>query len=65
MLDYYNSLGYRDAQIIANTTINAPKGNLNVDLKVDEGRKYYFGNIVWKGNAKYSDSIPQSLFGNQ
>lgn len=57
VLDYYNSLGYRDAQIIADTTINTPKGNLNVDLKVDEGRKYYFGNIVWKGNAKYSDSI--------
>jgi outer membrane protein insertion porin family len=57
VLDYYNSLGYRDAQIIADTPINTPKGNLNVDLKVDEGRKYYFGNIVWKGNAKYSDSI--------
>ena len=47
VLDYYNSLGYRDAQIIADTTINTPKGNLNVDLKVDEGRKYYFGNIVY------------------
>ncbi len=32
-------------------------GNMNVDLKVDEGKKYYFGNITWKGNAKYSDSI--------
>ena len=57
VLDYYNSLGYRDAQIISDTTINTDAGNINVDLKVDEGRKYYFGNIFWKGNAKYSDSI--------
>ena len=47
MLEYYNSLGFRDAGIIETDTqyINN-KGHLNVDLKVDEGqqilfRKYY------------------------
>ena len=65
VLDYYNSLGFRDAQIIADTSIYTKGGNLNVDLKVDEGRKYYFGNIVWKGNAKYSDSILNVLLGIQ
>ena len=30
---------------------------LYVDLKVSEGRKYYFGNITWKGNSKFSDSV--------
>ena len=44
VLNYYNSLGYRDAQIIADTTIRTESGNMNVDLKVDEGRRYYFGN---------------------
>ncbi len=57
VLNYYNSQGYRDAQIISDTTIATQKGNMNVDLKVDEGKKYYFGNIAWKGNAKYGDSI--------
>ncbi len=57
VLDFYNSLGYRDAQIVDDTTINTQKGNMNVDLRVDEGRRYYFGNIAWKGNAKYSDSL--------
>ena len=57
VLNYYNSQGYRDAQIIADTTISTQKGNMNVDLKVDEGKKYYFGNITWKGNAKYGDSL--------
>lgn len=57
LLDYYNSLGYRDAMIVADTQVYNKKGNLNVDIKVSEGRKYYFGNIAWRGNTKYSDSI--------
>ncbi len=64
VLDYYNSLGYRDAQIVADTLLEIKKtGNVNVDLKVDEGRKYYFGNITWKGNAKYPDSVLNLILG--
>ncbi len=63
VLEYYNSLGYRDAAIIADTQYYTESGNLNVDLKVSEGRKYYFGNIAWKGNTKYSDSLLNALLG--
>ncbi|KIC94778.1 BamA/OMP85 family outer membrane protein [Flavihumibacter solisilvae] len=63
VLEYYNSLGYRDAGIIADTQYYTKKGNLNIDLKVDEGRRYYFGNITWRGNTKYSDSILNVLLG--
>jgi len=63
ILDYYNSMGYRDAQIVADTQYTTANGNLNVDLKVDEGRRYYFGNINWKGNAKYSDSVLNVILG--
>ncbi|MBL0233668.1 MAG: outer membrane protein assembly factor [Chitinophagaceae bacterium] len=63
ILDYYNSLGYRDAQIIGDTIISTRSGNINVDLKVDEGKRYYFGNITWKGNAKYKDSILNIILG--
>lgn len=64
VLDYYNSQGYRDAVIVADTAITLTKtGNLNLDIKVDEGRRYYFGNIAWKGNAKYSDSVLNMLLG--
>ena len=57
ILNYYNSRGYRDAQIVKDTLFYDSTGNLNVDIKVNEGRKYYFGNMVWKGNTKYPDSI--------
>ncbi len=63
VLDYYNSIGYRDAQILEDTTINTPSGNLNVDLKVQEGRRYYFGNITWKGNSKFTDSLLNARLG--
>jgi len=63
VLDYYNSMGYRDAQIVADTQYRTDGGNLNVDLKINEGRRYYFGNIVWKGNAKYSDSLLNVILG--
>jgi outer membrane protein insertion porin family len=63
VLEYYNSLGYRDAQIVADTQYYNDKGNLNIALKVNEGRQYYFGNIYWKGNTKYGDSILNILLG--
>ncbi|HYJ39072.1 MAG TPA: POTRA domain-containing protein [Chitinophagaceae bacterium] len=63
ILEYYNSLGFRDATIVADTQMPIENGNLNLEIKVSEGRKYYFGNIAWKGNTKYSDSTLVFLLG--
>lgn len=56
VLDYYNSLGFRDA-VIVKDTVYSEDGGLDVAIKVNEGDKYYFGDITWKGNTKYSDSV--------
>ncbi|MGN6402722.1 MAG: BamA/OMP85 family outer membrane protein [Flavisolibacter sp.] len=63
VLDYYNSLGYRDAQIVDTALYYNKSGNLQVDIKVNEGDKYYFGDIAWKGNTKYSDSLLTAFLG--
>ena len=63
ILTYLNSQGFRDAQIVADTQYMNNKGNLNVDLRVKEGNRYVFGNMTWRGNTKYSDSV-LSLFLN-
>ena len=63
ILDYYNSLGHRDAAIEKDTLFYNSRGNLNIDIKVNEGRKYYFGDIVWRGNTKYSDSTLTMILG--
>jgi outer membrane protein insertion porin family len=57
LLNYYNSLGFRDAVIEKDTVYHNAAGNLNIDMQLKEGRKYYFGNITWRGNTKYPDSI--------
>ncbi|HVG13805.1 MAG TPA: POTRA domain-containing protein, partial [Chitinophagaceae bacterium] len=61
LLAQYNALGYRDAQIESDTMYYNKEGNLNIDVKVSEGRKYYFGNIAWKGNSQYSDSLLNAI----
>jgi outer membrane protein insertion porin family len=63
ILDYYNSLGYRDAMIEADTQYYNAKGQLNISLKVNEGRRYYFGKMTWKGNTKYPDSLLSQILG--
>ncbi|MFM1963414.1 MAG: hypothetical protein RLZZ172_2259, partial [Bacteroidota bacterium] len=63
VLEYYNSLGYRDAAIESDTQYYDAKGRLNISMKVSEGSKYYFGKMTWKGNTKYPDSILNMILG--
>jgi len=63
IINYYNSIGYRDASITEDTVYKNPDQNLNIDIRVNEGKKYYFGDIMWSGNTKYSDSTLSSVLG--
>lgn len=63
VVDYYNSQGFRDAGIVEDVKVPNSAGNLDVYIKVNEGHKYYFGNMVWRGNTKYSDSVLNLLLG--
>ncbi|MBC7398722.1 MAG: outer membrane protein assembly factor BamA [Mucilaginibacter sp.] len=47
--------GYRDAAVISDTVTKHDYETVDVKIKVYEGRKYYFGNIKWSGNARYSN----------
>lgn len=49
----YNSKGYRDARISKDTVYFVKKNRVNIDVTIEEGNKYYFGDIKWFGNAKY------------
>lgn len=62
IIDYYNSIGYRDAAIEADT-VYQEKAGLDVAIKLKEGERYYFGNLTWKGNTKYTDSILSVMLG--
>ncbi len=50
----YNERGYRDAKIINDTIYTFNDKTINIHITLDEGSKYYFRNISWLGNTKYS-----------
>ena len=62
IIDFYKEKGYRDARIISDTVIT--NDNL-IKLKIDinEGKKYYFGDINFLGNTVYSDDQLSKLLG--
>jgi len=51
----YNSMGYRDARIIADTIRRNDDNTINVEIWMEEGPKYYVRKISWVGNTKYND----------
>jgi outer membrane protein insertion porin family len=46
--------GYRDAELLSDSVFKTGENTVGVKIKLFEGHKYYFGNIKWSGNAKYS-----------
>ena len=62
IVDFYKEKGYRDARIISDTVItNDNSIKLNIDI--NEGKKYYFGDIKFLGNTVYSDDQLSKLLG--
>lgn len=49
----YNQKGYRDARIVKDTVYFVEPNRVAIDIKIDEGHKYYFGKFKWYGNTKY------------
>lgn len=59
----YNEKGFRDAKIVKDTIYRVDDKHLNIDIIVDEGHKYYFRNITWIGNSKYSNKDLSNVLG--
>ncbi|TEB45630.1 outer membrane protein assembly factor BamA [Flavobacterium circumlabens] len=60
----YKEKGYRDARIIYDSvTYNKEKNMLAIKIKMEEGNKYYFGNIKFLGNTVYSDQLLNRYLG--
>lgn len=49
--------GYRDAHIISDSVYRIDEKNLGIHIWIEEGKQYFFRNIEWRGNTKYSDSL--------
>lgn len=53
----YNEQGFRNAKIVSDSVYlitDKGKQKLIVELDIQEGQKFYFRNITWVGNTKYT-----------
>ena len=62
LIKYYNSLGFRDARVLSDSVWRNDKG-FNINVKLNEGKKYYIGNVSFIGNTSYTTDALQKLLG--
>ena len=65
LIEFYKENGFRDARIIKDTLLRNDKVSNSIVLKLDieEGKKYYFGDIDFIGNTVYSNNSLQQILG--
>ncbi len=62
IIDKYNELGYRDAQIISDSVVSFDDKSVDIYLTLEEGNKYYLRNVSWVGNTVYTaDQLDNAL----
>ncbi len=65
LIKYYNNIGFRDAQITSDSVWREKDGDIKIHMKINEGRRYYFRNIAWKGNSIYESQVLTQVLGIQ
>lgn len=60
----YKEKGYRDARVVSESVVYDKQTNkINIDVNIEEGQKYYFGDIRFLGNTVYTDQVLNSILG--
>lgn len=59
----YNSKGYRDAKIVSDTVQQVKRKRVKIKIEIKEGRQYYFGDITWVGNTKFTNEELDRILG--
>ncbi|MES2455570.1 MAG: outer membrane protein assembly factor BamA [Bacteroidota bacterium] len=55
--------GYMDAVILKDSLYQYNEKSIGLKIDLFEGPKYYFGNITWAGNAKYTTADLEKVLG--
>lgn len=66
VIDAYKEKGYRDARITSEAAVYDPKkNNVAIDINLEEGKKYYIGELRFIGNSEYPDKYLRNVLGVQ
>ena len=63
LINYFKEKGYRNARIISDSVINNKDNSLTINIDVEEGNRYYFGDIKFLGNSIYNNFQLQQVLG--
>lgn len=63
LIEWYNGAGYRDASVVSDSVYRVDDKHVNLVLKLEEGRKYFFRNIAWTGNYLYPSKTLSAVLG--
>ena len=55
LMEFFKEKGYRDARIIKDTLVLNEDNTLSINFDIDEGNRYYFGDISFLGNTVYNN----------
>jgi outer membrane protein insertion porin family len=65
VINFYQSKGFRDAKIVADSIYDYGEDKINIDIALEEGRKYYYRNISFNGNYIHPDAVLLAKLGIQ
>jgi outer membrane protein insertion porin family len=63
IIEEYNNKGYRDAKIINDTTYLNEDNTITIEITLDEGEPYLFGDVSFVGNTRYTNEELSSQLG--
>jgi len=63
LIAFYSSKGYRDASILMDTVYSVKDEMVKIEIQLEEGKKYYYGDITWAGNYLYDDETLAKILG--
>jgi len=61
IIDYYTTKGFKDAKIVSDSVYNISDKRIGIKINISEGNKYYYRNISWTGNTKYTSTQLQGI----
>jgi len=65
LIDFYKEKGYRDARVLSDSLIRNVDNSISLKINIEEGKKYYFGDIRFIGNTVYFDNQLKQILGIQ
>lgn len=63
VIDKYKENGYRDARIVNEGFVKKDDKSIELNIDVEEGNRYYIGEINFLGNSVYSDKVLKQKLG--